>query len=60
MNIMSERKEPPMIDYESLSNDELTILLSKKYPQKFFRVTNENRHMAVAFIKVAFQGDPDS
>ena len=46
-------------DYESLSNEDLTVLLIKKFPQKFFRVTDSNRHMAIALIQIASQRDQD-
>ena len=42
-----------MIDYESLSNEHLTLLLAAKYPQTFFLVTDDTRQTAIALIEMA-------
>lgn len=42
-----------MIDYQSLSNEELTILIIERFPQTFFQVMDENRYTAIALIENA-------
>jgi hypothetical protein len=50
-----------VIDYESLSNEDLTMLLCEKCPQAFFPVTGYNRHPAIALIEIALEGaEPNS
>jgi len=45
-----------MIDYESLSNEYLTMLLNEKSPQTFFPVTDDIRYATIALIEMGFEG----